>query len=159
MSKLFLLLIFVSNLLFAKDFLIETSQGPERISIPTDMGVEEAFLEMAELYLEERYDLEESLDMIDVLTLEIKEYMFLVATYEKESIKLQNEFEELIASFEVENRVNVLSPILFFGTGIEPLSLKQYFSTRMGIVLFEQFYGLTEISYPLRFGISLGFTW
>jgi len=155
MNKLPLIFIFISSVLFSQEFTIATSKGEVDLIIPEDMTLEEAYENMASLYLEERYDLEEALAEIDKLTSEAEEYIEEVNRLEEEVDILQNDNEELQDLYDRETRDEAISILFDIGFGIES-DLSYFLSTSFGVQLFDTWYGQIQVSYPIRIGLSLG---
>jgi hypothetical protein len=109
---IFTILLFSFPLIAQESFIIETSEGEKEVVIPEDMTPTDAFLEMAKLYWEERYDLEEALKQIDELIPKIEEYQREVARLEEERDKLEEENEKLVKRYE-EALVEAQKPELF----------------------------------------------
>lgn len=156
MKKFLLLFIFIPSLLLSQEFTVETSRGEQRLVIPEDMTLEEAYVQMAGLYLEERYDLEEALKEIDDLTEEVSDYIVEVEDLQKEVDILQEENAELRELYEKERRSQFLRPVASIGAGIDDSF--HYVQGSFGIQLFESWFATTDIQYPFRLGISIGRT-
>lgn len=157
MKRIILILLFIPSLLAAQTFTIETSRGDRTLTIPENMTIEEAYQEMASLYLEERYDLEEALDNIDNLTEEVEEYVVEVEDLQEEVDTLQEENEKLNELYEKEIRTDIVSPIASVGFGIEG-DTSYYGSVSVGLQFFESWFITADVSYPVRLGIGIGRT-
>lgn len=156
MKKLLLLFLFLPSLLFSQEFTVETSRGEQRLVIPEDMTLEEAYVQMAGLYLEERYDLEEALGEIDNLTEEVSKYIVEVEDLQREVDLLQQENAELRRLYEEERKPIFIRPIASIGAGVE--DTMNYVIGSFGIQLLEDWYATTDVQYPLRLGVSVGRT-
>lgn len=86
---LFTLLLFISSL---HAFTVPTSRGDVELAIPDGLTLEEAYVEMARLYLEERWDHEELLEETSLLTKELDIYI-------EENKQLRSQYNALITSY------------------------------------------------------------
>lgn len=154
-KKIICLLLMIVSLfsLSAKSYEIETSRGIQKVSIPKGYTIEDSFLEMSKLYLEERFDHEDLLEVSENLTLNINKYKKEIENlnflYEK-SIKENEQLKDL---YKEKSKVKIVVPSF----GISAISSK-VFSFDAGIILFERFQITTVLSYPLAFGLRFGFT-
>lgn len=82
--------LFLPVVIWSQSFIIETSRGPREVVIPEDYTVEEAFLEMAELYLEERWSHEDTISDHKRLIDAVKLYRQMVEEYEHEISVLED---------------------------------------------------------------------
>lgn len=155
MKKFILIILFTPSLLLAQTFTIDTSRGEVTLVIPDGVTLEEAYQEMASLYLEERYDLEEAIEEIDSLTEEIERYILEVEELQKEIDALQEENSILVELYERELRTDAFSPMVSLGFGIEG-DTSYYGSASVGLRFFESWFVTADFSYPVRLGVGIG---
>lgn len=96
---------------------IQTSRGEVKVTIPEGMSAEDAFYEMAALYWEERYDLEDALAQIKKLNISIDEYVKAVGDKEKalqDQIKIFNKLKFGLV-FGAEYGIKDTFPEITFG--------------------------------------------
>lgn len=154
---LFIVLFLISFLSFTQSFEIETSKGIVKLVVPENLSIEEAYQQIAQMYLEERYDLQESLDIIDSLNKEIDEYIEKVSDYIEKVDNLNLEKDELIKLLEEKNKPKFISPFLLIGGGVEDINPYSLFvDIQAGIILFERWTLTTILEFPFRIGIGGG---
>lgn len=156
MKKILLLIIFIPSILAAQEFVINTSRGDVTLAIPEDMTLEEAYKEMASLYLEERYDLGEALDTIDELAEEVREYVAEIDTLNDEIDNYQEEVERYTSLLEEANKPRLITPIASVGGGVTESFY--YGQASFGVQFFENIFVTADMSYPFRLGASVGMT-
>jgi len=156
MKKIIFLLLFIPSLVFSQTFIVDTSRGPQRVEIPEGYTATEAFREMAVLYLEERYDLEEALEIIDNLTSEVEEYIKLVDRLQEEVDTLQRENEEYQVLLEDEMKPDFVKYVGSAGLGLTETSY--YGTASFGLQFLESWFATIDASVPLRLGFSIGRT-
>lgn len=151
--NLILILILIPVNLFSQEYKIETSRGEQTVQIPEGFTVEEAFLEMASLYLEERFDHENLIKATEDLEILLNEYIEDNFRLANSLLEHQNKSQAIIKTYEsTAFKKRIVSPI--FGVHIDT-ELKFRFD--VGVELFEliQINGIYE--YPKSFGVRLGF--
>lgn len=152
-----MVLLLLPFILHAQEFSIDTSRGPQTVTIPEGMSFEEAFLTMAGLYLEERFDLEEALEQVDALTEEIEGLLISIDNYIEMVDYYESEVERLLELYENALRTAFLQPYLSVGGGIDLLN-RPYGELGLGISLFEMWFITADVRVPLQIGLTLGRT-
>lgn len=148
-------LLFLSSLAVSQEFLIETSRGIQRVVVPANMTIEDAYLTMAQLYLEERFDHEETLSSVESLTQSVEEYVAEVQKLNEEVDNLQSDNATLISMLEESNKTDNMSILGSISLGTQQ-DRSYYGQAAFGVLLFEQWTVQGEVSTPLRFGIRIG---
>jgi hypothetical protein len=147
----FIFLLTVSNL-FASSYEIETSRGPRIVEIPEGYTELEAFLEMSKLYLEERFDHEDLLNVVDDLKsnyTKVKQEKSDLDDLYKDAIKDRDDLSDLLSK---KSKPKFVSP----SVGISGLT-NYTFSVDVGIVLLEKIQVSTILSgNPLAIGLRIG---
>jgi len=127
MKKLLIAILFcfISTMLFAESYQLPTSQGDKELYIPDNpIKLRQAYIDMASLYLEERFDHEKSLDHVDSLLSLTDEYKTYFTTLEETTQGLIRELSEdtpdLFRFYLTGHyRYNFLSPGLNLGIGFQ----------------------------------------
>ena len=120
-----ILFCFISTVLFSESYQLPTSQGDKELYIPDDSGkLRQAYIDIASLYLEERFDHEKSLIHVESLLSLTDEYKTYFTT-------LEGTTQDLIRELSIETpdlfrvyltghyRYNFLSPGLNIGIVIK----------------------------------------
>lgn len=132
---------------------LETSKGTVELNIPAQEDLRDAYIEMAWLYIEERYDVEELLEENDVL-IEDNERL------EEQLKKTEEELEETRAiADELRKQVDpVFRNSVGLGAGVV---LPQEVSPQIwyGIVLFNTVQINVYAKYPFEIGLQAGIIW
>ena len=135
---------------------IQTSAGEKTLVLPEGMSFEEAYIEMAKLYIEERADHEKLIEQTAELVAKSKEF-------EEVSAKLKTLQDELVQkNEEISNlyrRLNRVHPVYFLTTaGISTDTFAKVSSIDLGfgLELFESLVAIVEVSYPWCFGFKAG---
>jgi len=149
-----LILIFSSLLCFSQSYEIETSQGVRTITVPEGYTIEETLIEIFQLYLEERWDLEALLTDHAELITEVEEYKVLVNEYEIKVNDLLTDYDDLVKLYDKrEALANFLfMPTIGFSYGEEQLSGR----FGLGILWFQRVFTTLNIETPYRIGFTLG---
>jgi len=150
MNKLFLIFIFIilGSFLHAETYILPTSQGDKELFIPDDPeDLRDAYIDMASLYLEERFDLEVSIAQVDSL-LGIHEdyksyYSKLESTTQKLIKELSKDHTDLFRLYlSGHYRYDILKPSYNIGVGVDV----QIFEALMIGIFYEV---------PTSFGITV----
>lgn len=160
---LMILIIFVEGLCVVQaihaaewTYTIQTSAGEKTLVLPEGMSFEEAYVEMAKLYIEERFDHEKLIEQTTELIAKSKEF-------EEISVKLQALQNELVQkNEEISNlykKLNRVHPVYFLTTaGVSTNAFAKIDSIDLGfgLELFETWVAVVEVSYPWCFGFKAG---
>jgi hypothetical protein len=148
-------LLFGGNL-FGETYTVETSQGERDVVLPEAMTPIEGFLQMAELYLEERYDLEEALTQVDQLLEHVDRLVSEVTEYQTEVIQYREHVAELEERYREETALLPLS--LSIGGWVD--TQLPVLSPSVGASVFLDIYERARIwisgGFPYRLGIGIG---
>lgn len=142
-------MLFLPLMVSAETYDLPTSKGKEQLIIPdTYDELRSAYIEIASLYIEERYAHEESLDQIDRLLSLHEEYKSYFHTLEsttqdliRELSKDQSDFFRLYIGGHY--RYNILAPAPNVGIDFQ-------------IQLFESFNIMISYEVPVSFTLSVG---
>ena len=144
---------------FASDwsYTIETSVGPKTIILPEGKSFEEAYIEMAKLYIEEKADCDRLLKETEELTQQVKEY-------EASSIHLEELQVELIEKNEEINKLyaKISKGQQFNLVATAGLSVNNTFdkivgmTVGFGVELFGRWLIMADAAYPLSFTFRTG---
>ncbi len=156
MKKLLSIIFIVFFLFPLGAYEIETSKGIKTVTIPEDKTMEEAFLTMAKLYLEESYDHGELLEETEKLTEEIEKYKTLVQEKENLYIEQLENYNDLKKTYEKTLKPEGIIPSLNIGMQYSLEDTSKHFHVQLGVILFERINFYTIVSYPPSIGISLG---
>lgn len=157
-SKILIVTIFVlfSSSLYASDYYIDTSRGPQIASIPEGMSELDAFLAVSKLYIEERWDhetlLEDSKKLVNSIE-EYKESNKRLETLYKEALAREKEITDL---YKEKSKIRLLSPEAIVGSSFNIETQSLDFDILFGAELFEKIKLYTHVSYPISIGLSVG---
>ena len=135
-KKLILIFIVLILLIFSvygqenKTYEIETSKGIKVLEVPENMTLEDAYIEMAKLYIETDYLLNESLDELDNIKYEYENYVQLNNNINTDYQNLINKYDNLTK--EYNSFVNKLRIICGIGAGSD-INQKMTFNLQVGI--------------------------
>ena len=138
-------------------YTVPTSRGDIELVVPTGYTLEEAYVEMARLYLEERWDHEELLAKADELTVQVDDYV-----RENESLRVQynallNDYARLAELLEEKNKLVPIQGILGIGATLSEKFSVMSPTIRIGAFIYEKILIETQLSYPFSLGFSAGF--
>lgn len=130
---------------------------PIALIVPEDYDdLKEAYIEMAELYIGERYDLEQCLDDQQVLLDNIDTIKSEVIVELKEQLKKNEETLREIVKEKVKKDPFAIGVFLESGGVLYDSELKPYVQCMPYVQLFETFNIGVEIGYPFSLGVGLG---
>lgn len=114
MKRVCTLIILILSIASLHAFTVPTSRGDVELAIPDGLTLEEAYVEMARLYLEERWDHEELLEEASLLAKELDVYI-------EENKQLRSQYNALITSYtkidELYAELTKVDPISSIITG------------------------------------------
>lgn len=158
MKKICTLIILILSIASLHAFTVSTSRGDVELAVPSDMTLEEAYIEMARLYLEERYDHEDLIEATERQTTSVSSYI--VANKE-----LRDQYQDLLVDYNnlVEEMNKEIKSVPLKGfVGMEVDFEEQFTimkpSILLGGVVFERVLVTTRVGYPWSLGIGVGFT-
>lgn len=157
MKKIIILIfLFISVLGFTQTYEIETSQGVRTITVPEGYTLEQTLIEIAGLYFEERYDLEELLQDHSELITEVEQYQEMVDIYREEIHELMEKYSELTELYEKKQR---MANFLFLPTAGIDYSNDSGVQGKFGIglLLFQRAWIQLEIGVPYSIGFTFGY--
>jgi len=120
------------------------------------MSFEEAFLEMAELYLEERFDHEDLIEESQKLTEDIKVYIDKNEELENLYLEKIQLYENLERLYKQAMRIRIFIPTFNIASQYNIESNSYSVQGMFGGILFEKFEVQTVFSFPLGVGLSIG---
>lgn len=134
-------------------FDLETSKGTVELHMPAQEDLRGAYIDMAGLYIEERYDVEELLEENDKL----------IADNERLEEQLKKTEEELEETKEIADELRKqINPVFRSGVGFGVgVVLPQEVSPQIwyGIVLFNRVQVNVYAKYPFEIGLQTGIIW
>lgn len=151
-----LILCFLTLGVFAQSYEIETSRGMKVVQVPEGYTMEEAFLAVSKLYLEERFDHEDLIKEVEELPEKIDTYIEKNEILNQKNKELILEYENLDRLYRKELRPRVFTPFLSLGYHFDIENNTNNFHGAFGGFLFETISLQTIISYPLGIGVSIG---
>jgi hypothetical protein len=120
-------LILLGTFAFAETYTLPTSQGDKELYIPDDSEeLREAYIEMASLYLEERFDLEESLE-------HSKSLLGIHDDYKTYYEKLEDSTQDLIRELSKPEDIDLFR--IYWVGGYRYDFLSPWFNVSLGIQL------------------------
>lgn len=159
----FLILFLVLFSLPAQFYQIETSRGVQTVEIPEGYSAEDAFLEMAKLYLEERFDHEDLIKEAGLLTASVKRYTEKVENLTSKNHSLLGDYkqlellhDDLIRLYEKKIKARPFTPTLNLGYIHNIETNDSIFLGSAGGVLFEKISLQTTFTYPFGVGVTIG---
>jgi len=147
------LLLLLLQSAFSQTYIIETSYGEEELVVPEGMTMEEAYKAMASLYLEERYNLENTLDELDKVRASYKEYIESVKGYGTAVDNYEQTVEDLEKIIELTSEKNFY-PFWMAGLSFD-LQGSYTLSGGVGMKL-KNWMVFGEIRTPLSVGLMVG---
>ena len=148
-------LLFSTAPLTAANRVIETSKGQKNVTIPEGMTLEDAFLRVSVLYLEEKWDHEDLIISSEDLLLDIKSYKDSISVLQDLNKTVQDQKDDLVILYEEKTKRAFITPKLGFGAEID-LNNNLSFDLLIGASIFEKIDIYTKIGYPLSFGVQIG---
>lgn len=149
-----LILLFLSIFSYGQTYEVSTSQGVKEITLPPGYTVEQAFLEVLMLYIEEGYDLDALLlDHAELIT-EVEGYKALIIEYEIKVNTILTDYQDLMDLYEKKDRMRnfLIMPCIGFSYGKEQLSGRFGF----GVLWFQEVFTGLNVSIPYGINVMLG---
>lgn len=149
---------FISLPLFSQEFVIETSRGNQRLVIPEGASLEEAYKVLAVLYLEERWDHEDTILELEKLLSKSNDLLRDIERYKNKNEIVHQEKDILINMLELNSKKLLLRPFFSLGIGrfFENEFVKYYGSVSAGGFWLDKITTSIEMRYPLQVGLSIG---
>ena len=138
-------------------YTVPTSKGDIELIVPDGYTLEEAYVEMARLYLEERWDHEDLIDKADDLTREIDIYIDENRALRESYSKLLKDYEKLNSLLEAKSKVVPVQGFLGINASFSERFSVLTPSLKAGVFLFEKVMLETSLGYPWSLGIGAGF--
>ena len=155
---IFTILILLLSHLPAVSFVIETSKGEKTLTVPEGLTLEEAYSEMARLYLEEKWAHEELIEQTNDLIEKSENYK----TSSEEMTCLYQEllekYDSLVASYEKKTKKTFFIPLISAGLGYNITQETMTYTAGFGIMIYEKMFFKTHISYPWEVRLEVGFS-
>lgn len=159
----FLILFVMLFSLSAQSYKIETSRGTQTVEVPKGYTMEEAFIEMAKLYLEERFDHEDLIKETNALTISVRDYTERVEDLTNKNFTLLGNYkqlevlhDDLIRLYEQVVKKTPFTPTLNLGYIYNIENNESMFIGSLGGTIFERVSLQTIFTYPFGVGISIG---
>lgn len=149
-----LILLFLSIFSYGQTYEVSTSQGVKEITLPPGYTVEQAFLEVLMLYIEEGYDLDALLLDHAELIIEVEEYKALIIEYEIKVNTILTDYQDLIGLYEKKDcmRNFLVMPTIGYSYGSEKHSAR----FGLGVLWFQKVWTGLNVSVPYQIGFMLG---
>lgn len=158
MKNLLMTLLIVSAvILHLGAYTIETSKGPVELEIPEGYSLEEAYCEMAKLYLEERWDHEKLIVDAKELSDSVDSYIEENRKLREECTTLQNSYDRLVSLYEERTKVKLLQPFMGAHVGSDSEFNSMSFGLDFGAIVLDRFITYTSVSYPWQITLGLDF--
>jgi hypothetical protein len=151
---LLLLILIIFPIYSEQVFFVDTSRGQQRVFIPDGMSEVDAFLEMCELYLEERFAHEETIIALKELNKDSENYTSQVESYKKEVKEVTNKYDDLVKAYENQNKF--FSPVFLVGVSSNILTSEKMIQSSFGLSIKQSFIILLNLNYPFSIGFSIG---
>lgn len=155
-----LLIIFMTSLsLPAWETTIETSRGEQRLTLPEGMTFEEAYVQMAKMYLEERFDHEDLIISAQTLVKQVE-------SFRHENLKLydlykeqQEQYKNLDSLYQEALRKRFIIPSMHLGALYDIEEQQVQVQGMFGVIVLERFSVHTLLQFPFAVGMSVGVQW
>lgn len=148
-----LLMLIFCNIAYSQEYTIETSKGPVLVVVPEGLTLAQAYQEMARLYLEERYDLEELQIRVDELLLQLEKSFQAEANYYLAMQKLINDYQKLRSLYEAREKRDNFQFILYGGVSFfEDTTIR----LGIGVLLFKKMWIGIDYEIPKEIGVTFG---
>lgn len=151
-----IVLVLVGVGLFANSYTIETSRGTQILELPEGYSFEEAFVEMAKLYLEERFDHEDILVVVNDLNLKVEYYMKRVDELNTKNNSLSERYANLNDLYKRKAEKDLFKPSMSLGYVLNMTNMSSTYLLSFGGTVYNRISLHTILSYPLGLGISIG---
>lgn len=148
----------ISQIAFANQvsFEIDTSIGKKTVVVPEGMTIEEAYCEMAKLYIEEKVDHEKLIAQTQDLIEKAQQYEEAsqkVISLKETLIDYEKKLAELYKKLAKRPFV---SPIVLLGATTSTFDKIDSVSLSAGVEVSDSFIVLAEAHYPWSFGLNFG---
>lgn len=147
-------LLLLPTFLLGQTFVVQTSRGEYPLVIPEGTTIEQAYIQMAELYLEERFDHEDLITHTQTLLRQIQDYKNSIIQYSQSQEILIGKQKELTSLLEARSKTTLVAPVLGLQASYNFEAMQV--SILAGVRLFEKIDLMTQLGYPLSFGLYLG---
>lgn len=164
MKRFILTLILILCSVSVYAYTLETSRGEIELTVPEGVTLEEAYYEMAKLYLEERFDHEKLISSSEKMIKEYEEYSSLNDRLKEENKvllekyeKTLSDYEDLLSLYREKNKREFLRPLLGAGY-IRNFEGKDSLTLGLGAMVNERYVLHTSVgldSISIGFGMAL----
>lgn len=147
------------HVVYADDwsYTIDTSAGPKTIILPEGKTFEEAYVEMAKLYIEEKADCDRLLKETEELTQRVKEYEAASGDVEKLQTELIQKNEEINSLYAKISKGQQFNFVVTAGLSVNNTFDKIVGMTvGFGVELFGRWLLMADAAYPLSFTFRTG---
>lgn len=155
---MFVEVICITNTAFAKDneFVVSGSFGTKTLIIPEGTTIEEAYVEMAKLYLEEKADNEKLISQLEDIIQKSNDYEVTSLKLKSLQEDLNEKNKELIKLYQEITKPVLFSPLIDFGITTSEFKKIDGMSLGLGVEILEKAMLSCVISYPFSIGIRAG---
>lgn len=138
-------------------YTVPTSRGDVKMVIPDGVTIEQAYVGVAQLYLEERYDYEELRDSADQLITDVTDYQGQVAQLTLDYQNLSQAQTGLTTVLDAKVKTDWIQPLVFLSIGsIGSVPIFNGSSITIGVLAFEKIIVGTSVIYPFSLGFTIG---
>lgn len=150
--------LYVGNLLFAEsnEFEVKGSFGTETVIVPEGMTIEQAYVEMARLYLEERADNEKLIEQFEDLKQKASDFELVSIKLKSMQEEVIEKNKEIIKLYQKLTSPVFLSPLVEFGITTSTFKQIDSISLGLGVEILEKALLSISLSYPFSIGIKAG---
>lgn len=146
----------LGHLAFAQSFQVQTSIGTKTLVVPDGMTIEDAYVEMAKLYIEERADHEKLISQTEDLVEKAKKYEEVSNELNNIKSDIIDKDNEIINLYKKLNQKRFLAPLFMLGVKTEGFKKVDGVSIAAGVEIFERASLFVEMSYPWSIGLKAG---
>lgn len=151
-------ILFITQVSLAEsmEFQVNTSIGIKTVIVPDNMTLEEAYIEMAKLYIEERADHEKLIE--DTQAIIEKANSFEVVSDELQTLKndLIEKDNNIIDLYKKLNQKRFFTPVVMFGVGTDSFKQIDHLSFGLGCEFFESTSLIFEVTHPWSINLKVG---
>ncbi len=154
-----LLLLTLSFSLPAWETTIQTSRGEQTLTLPEGMTFEEAYIHMAKMYLEERFDHEDLIISAQTLVKQVESFRHENQKLYDLYVQRGEQYKNLSSLYEEALRKRFIIPSMHIGAlyGIEEQQVQV--QGMFGVIVLERLSFHTLLQFPFAVGMSVGVQW
>jgi len=139
-----------------QSFKIQTSIGEKTLVVPDGMTIEEAYCEMAKLYIEERASYETLAIQTEDLVSKAKEFEETSRKLVSAKQELADKEAQLADLYKKLGKTPMFSPVVLVGMNTASFDRIDAFSISAGVEIYGSAVVLAEATWPWSFGIKAG---